>query len=490
MPYPTMLSEINQNYSKQKVLILIYIPWIISLIVQIDPVVSYFVAWLGSFFIFYWTLASPIRFIPLDIPLNKQIMRPIVIVQLIFAGFMCCTSIFFFLDHMGYEYFTKISFLPFKVNEQTYAIAKCQRMSLLAHAALVTGMIIKIKQFPVIKHKLNLNMDFFLIWLCVVCYIVGAGTSRISSIVQFSFGLINISITCSALVFVRGIVQRKTGYMIFGGGLFAFNFLASTLTGYKESIIINVIIISFLVYPYYKKLILTLAIPTIYILLYILPTFAAIFRSESWSGEKSAAQARQEAFDVILKSESPQIDETNWGFLTDRLSEISMFTAFVKHIPEEHPYYDLEIAKNSVLAIIPRVIWPGKFVTEAISMERVYEAGVAFKSSNVSAKTRPVVDGYVSAGFIGVFISIFLYGLVTQWICNKAEEWFGGYELGCIVMFNAIFQNLWRGNNFEFLLNNIFYGYLSMFIIFWVLKRSGTITELYVYKDTANNSRL
>jgi hypothetical protein len=485
-----MLINNTTNQSKQKVLILIYIPWFISVVVQIDPIISYFVAWLGSFFIFYWTLFSKQRFVPLDLPLAKQIMRPIVLVQLIFAGFMCCTSIFYFMDHLGYEYFEKISYLPFKVNEQTYAIAKCQRLSLLAHAALVTGMIVQIKQFPVIKHKLNLNLDFFLIWLCVCAYVFGVTASRISSISQFSYGLINISITCSALVLVRGLVQRKTGYMIFGGGLFVFNFLASTLTGYKESIIINVIIISFLLYPYYKKVILSLAIPTVYILLYILPTFSSIMRSQSWTGQKTAAQAREEAFDALLTNEAPVIQETNWTFLTNRLSEINMFTTFVKHIPAEHGYYGLEIAKNSILAVIPRFIWPGKFVTETISMERVYEAGVAYKSSTVSAKTRPVVDGYVSAGLIGVFISIFLYGWITQWMSNKAEEWFGGYELGCIVIFNAIFQNLWRGNNFEFLVNNIFYGYVAMFAIFWILKRSNTITELDVYKSTADHSSI
>lgn len=485
-----MLIDNNQNYSKQKVLILIYIPWIISLGIQIDPVASFFVAWLGSFFIFYWTLFSRVKFIPLDLPLSKQIMRPIVIIQLIFAGFMCCTSVFYFLDHLGYEYFTKISILPFQVTDQTYFIAKCQRMSLLAHAALVTGMIVQIKQFPVIKHKLNLNLDFFLIWLCVGCYLLGGTTARISSISQFSFGLINISITCSALVLVRGMVQRKTGYMIFGGGLFVFNFLASTLTGYKESIIINVIIISFLMFPYYKKLILTLAIPTIYVLLYVLPTFATIIRNEAWSGQKTAAEARQQALDALASKEGIEIQETNWTFLTNRLSEINMFATFVKHIPEEREYYGLEIFKNSLLAVIPRALWPGKFITETVSMQRVYEAGVAVKASNVSAKTRPVVDGYVSAGLIGVFISIFLYGWIAQWISNKAEEWFGGYELGCIVMFNAIFQNLWRGNNFEFLLNNIVYGFLSMYAIFWILKRSNTLTELNVYKTATDNSSI
>lgn len=485
-----MLTDRYPNFSRKKVLVLIYIPWVLAVATQIFPVTSYFIAWLGSFFIFYWTLFSRSKFVPQDLPLTKQVMRPIVLIQLIFAGFMCCTSIFYFLDHMGYEYFTKISPIPFKVNEQTYLIAKCQRMSLLAHAALVTGMILQIKQFPIIKHKLQLNMDFFLIWLCVGTYLLGGLASQIDSIVQFSFGLINISITCSALVFVRGIVQRKRGYMFFGGGLFIFNFLASTLTGYKESIIVNVVIISFLLYPYFKKVILTLAIPTIYILVYILPTFATIMRSQSWNGEKTAAEARAQAFDALLANDEVAIDETNWGFLTNRLSEISMFTTFVKHIPKERDYYGLEIAKNSVLAVIPRFLWKDKFVTESISMERVYEAGVASRMSIVSAKTRPVVDGYVSADFIGVFIAIFLYGWAAQWLSNKAEEWFGGYELGCVVIFNALFQKLWRGNNFEFLVNNIFYGLIAMYAIYWILKRSNTLIELDVYHDTANNSSL
>ncbi len=213
-------------------------------------------------------------------------------------------------------------------------------------------------------------------------------------------------------------------------------------------------------------------------------------RTQSWSGEKTASEARQQAFDAVIANDQAVIDETNWGFLTNRLSEINMFTTFVKIVPDEREYYGLEIVKNSFLAIIPRFIWKNKFSTEMISMKRVYDAGVVSRTSTVSAKTRPVVDGYVSAGFIGVFISIFFYGWITQWLCNKAEEWFGGYELGCIVVFNAIFQVLWRGNNFEFLLNNIFYGYIAMFILYWILKRSFTIIELNVYKTSADNSSI
>ena len=103
-------------------------------------------------------------------------------------------------------------------------------------------------------------------------------------------------------------------------------------------------------------------------------------------------------------------------------------------------------------------------------MERVYNAGVVSKNSSASAKTRPVVDAYLSAGTIGVLISLFIYGLTTQWLCNKAESLFGGYQVGCIIVFNGLFQGLWRGNNLEFLLSSIFWSYILMFLVYLLFK--------------------
>src|SRR5690606_32363652 len=187
--------------------------------------------------------------------------------------------------------------------------------------------------------------------------------------------------------------------------------------------------------------------------IYILPTYATVIRQQAWTGEVTAEQARSEALETILTGNEATIEETNWEFLTNRFSEIGMFTQFVQVIPEKIDYYGFDILIQSVKSLIPRIIWPSKPDTERLSMERVYEAGVIDRASSVSAKTRPVVDGYLSGGAVGVFISLFLYGLAAQYICNKAESWFGGYELGTVVIFNSLFQSLWRGNNFEFLLN-------------------------------------
>ncbi|RZK24030.1 MAG: hypothetical protein EOO43_07845 [Flavobacterium sp.] len=438
------------------------------------PVISYLVAWLGSFYIFYLSWFSKQKKLQKDHSISQQIMRPLFLLQIIFAGFMCCTSIFYFLNHLGYEYFEKVNPVNFVANEETYLIAKCQRLSLLAHIALVWGILIKQNQaanrlhydfpFKVKKNKLWLKIG-------IAVYLIAIAFQSVPGMFQFSIYLSNIAIFCASLLLLKGLRTKDSLFIIYGAAMFGINFINATLTGYKEHILVNVIILFALLFPYYKRTIAVLAIPTIYILLYILPTYAGVIRQQSWSGEKTAQEARSEALETILQQDNDeQILETNWGFLTNRFSEIGMFTQFVAHVPAKKDYYGWEILENAVLALVPRVIYPNKPITEVIAMERVYEANVVDRSSVVSAKTRPVVDAYLSFGYWGVLLIMFALGYTIQFFCNTAERWFGGYEFGCIVMFNGCFQVLWRGNNFEFMFNNIFYAYLLMWALWWLLR--------------------
>ena len=91
-------------------------------------------------------------------------------------------------------------------------------------------------------------------------------------------------------------------------------------------------------------------------------------------------------------------------FFAYRLSEIDMFTTFVQSTPDDVDFYGTTLLQQSLIAIIPRVFWPEKPITEDLVMERVYNAGVANRLSNVSAKPAYVVDTYLSGGGLGVFI--------------------------------------------------------------------------------------
>jgi len=249
------------------------------------------------------------------------------------------------------------------------------------------------------------------------------------------------------------------------------------ISGFKEPIIVSVLVLGIFLYPSYKKVVTLVFIPALLLLFMFLPTYNQIFRENNWSEDVNADAAYKIALDATLKSQQSG-QSSNWMFLVNRLSEIDMFTDFVKSTPDYVPFYGLQLVKQSAIVIIPRMLWPSKPITEDLVMERVYDAGVIRRGSNVSAKPTYIVDAYLSGGAIGVFIGLFLYGAVVQLISQKAEKLFGGYMLGTALIFTGLFQIFWRGLSFEFLINSVFWSYVTMFLIFRILKQTGILKEI------------
>ena len=110
-------------------------------------------------------------------------------------------------------------------------------------------------------------------------------------------------------------------------------------------------------------------------------------------------------------------------------------------------------------------------------MQRVYDAGVINSGSNVSAKPAFIVDAYLSFGGVGVFVFLFLYGAIAQLISTKAEILFGGYILGTALIFSGLFQIMWRGLSFEFIINTVFWSYISMWLIQKILLVTKVLKE-------------
>src|ERR1041385_6786845 len=122
----------NANFAVEKYLVL-YLPWVFSLILKSDPQLSYMVAWLGSFLIFFLTLSGWVKPLPVDLTNAEQLMRPIFLVQIIFAGYMCSTTIFYFCDVLGYEDFHKSSAYFLIDYDKLNLTAQCQRYYCLGH---------------------------------------------------------------------------------------------------------------------------------------------------------------------------------------------------------------------------------------------------------------------------------------------------------------------------------------------------------------------
>jgi hypothetical protein len=473
-----MQNRISMDQRTINSLFPLFLPWVISEILNFNPIISFAIAWLSTFFIFAYSVNGPLRSTCSDLPLRCQVMRPLVLIQLVFVGLMSATSVFHFLDHLGFYFSTNAKNESFIINSYTYHLAYCQRLYLLAHASLVFGMLFLLKPNDANRttYTFKHRADSYLIPALVISILIITTFESLTALSQLAVILRPVPKCLAALIILKGLQFKRPGWILLGIMVFAYNLYHSSLTGYKEGIFVQTIILGFVFYPFYKRIITILAIPVLVTLVYILPTWTKTMRAEVWVNETSVDQAKEQAYAQVFDDGQKELIEHNsWDFLTNRFSEINMFSRYVANVPAHHPYYGLSILDDAFYALIPRALWPGKPKTEEASMERVYDSEVVNRNSDVSAKTRTVVDGYLSAGRVGIFITMIIYGLVCQWLCNQAENYFGGYETGCIVVFNGMFQQLWRGNNFEFILNNIFYGYLLMMITFYVLKHAGIL---------------
>ncbi|MFC0514560.1 exosortase Y-associated Wzy-like protein [Mucilaginibacter angelicae] len=466
----------QKNVSYER-LIVLYLPWLLALLFKNDTSLSYMIAWTGSFLIFFLTLSGWVKPLPGDRSVAEQLMRPIFLVHIIFAGYMACTSIFYFMNALGYQNFVRQNYVLVNRGTLEY-IAQCQRYYCLSHAAFVSGILI-FMNYPVKsayyieKQKLaNLLMGF-----AVISFPVSVLFLKVPGLSQFYYQLNSLSFIAGTLALAFAIPLKKTGNTLICLCFYFFNFYQALISGFKEPIIISVLVLGIFLYPSYKKLVAAIFIPALLILFMFLPTYNRIFRQNAWGGDANTEEATQLALDAALNSTNGEEDDSNWGFLIYRLSEIDMFIKFVQSTPKNVDFYGLSLVKQSAIVLVPRICWPSKPITEDLVMERVYDAGVVNRASNVSAKPAFIVDAYLSGGAWGIFLSMFIYGAVAQLISAKAEQLFGGYILGTALIFSGLFQILWRGLSFEFLINSVFWSYMTMLAIHKILVATHVLKE-------------
>jgi hypothetical protein len=449
------------------VYIILFLPWLLAVLFNPYPVTSYFIAWLGSFYIFYLSLTGTLKPLPTDRRVSSQLMRPIFLAQIIFAGFMCITSIFYLFNTLGYEDFKKVNDYYLVDQDKLKYVAQCQRYYCLAHASFVTGILLFMRYPVTSRYRIDREkLPNLLFVFAIITLPVSVAFRFIPGLSQFYYQLSSLSFIAGTLALAFAIPLQKMANTIICLFLYFFNFSQALVSGFKEPIIISVLVLGVFLYPTYKRVVTFTFIPMLLALFLLLPTYNRVFRQNNWAEGVDSDEASKVALKAVLEGS----DESNWDFFVYRLSEIEMFTLFVKSTPDRIGYYGLKLVKQSFTAIIPRVFWPSKPITEEMIMERVYDANVIYRGANVSAKPAFVVDAYLSGGSFGIFISLFLYGAIAQLISIKAEQLFGGYTLGTALIFTGLFQILWRGLSFEFLINTVFWSYITMLIIFKIFR--------------------
>lgn len=451
--------------------LILFIPWFFATLFAAYPQLSFSVAWLGSILNLILVFGGYIKPIPTDRPISDQLMRPFFLSQLIFISYMCLTSIFFFLDLLGYRNFVRLEL--FHINYTTLEdTAESQRIYALAHAAYTTGLLMFMSYKKNFKWKVNeikIDANFFLITTITLTVLKFA--------LLFIPGLSQFSIKASDLAYISSIIaimykseNKKAQFYIIAYAFFAFNFIQVLLSGWKEPIIFTLIIFVAFLYPKYKRTVLISAIPILIAVVFVLPSFNSVFRSQAWSEGVESSVAAQSAIDAIQSGEV-DIYEDNWDFLVNRASEISMFNDYKRKVPSEIEYYGVTIIWDSFRFILPRLFWPDKPDIEEHVMKRVYEIGIVNQQMQVSAKPPLVVDAYMSGGAFYVLMIMFAFGALTSYISRLTEYLFCGYTLGSIWLFLGLFQIMNRGNCMEFFVNSVFWGVVSTYIVLFFMRR-------------------
>lgn len=452
----------------------LYLPFLLAYTLSANPNVSFWISWFGSISLIYLVVVGVLK--PnsdkgtwLDYPL-----RPLYVPHFIFAGYMSLSSIFYFLSLYGYEYFEKVNQVASLLVIERAAMA--QSLYYLGHAGLLHGLLLTSNYSkPRVMVKTKSITDFSL-KLALVFTIFNVMLSFFPQLAQLIERMSKLSAVAASIALALAIPERKTSGLIIALIIFGFNLLQAILSGWKESILIPIILLGAFLVPVYRFKIVLLGVPLIVFLIFLLPTFNGVFRANAWDRGVNRQLALQIALDALQKQEG--IRETNWEFLTGRFSEINIFCKYIENVPKHRPFYGTQIINQGLQSLIPRIILPNKGNTEEIVMKRVWENGVVSSVSKVSAKPQIVVDGYLSFGFLGAWMFCLFVGITAARISVLAEQLFGGYFLGTGLMFSGLFNVYWRGNCFEFMLNNIVWSFVVMIVLYFLFLTMGVIKKV------------
>jgi len=424
------------------------------------------VAWGGSFWVLGLTLSGTVKPLPGGRSLARQLFRPIGLTQFMFAGYTALTSVSYVLDLHGYFYLSHDPFRAASVSEIALA-AEAQRYYVLAHAAVSTGILATMSYRRSGEWQLRTGMSrpWFMLYLAGGLFLASQLLSWVPGLGQVQGRLTTLAFVASVLSLAVSIVEGQKTLILSSGGVYGLNLFQALLSGQKSEVIVAFLLLIIFLYPWYRRTMTILAPAVLVVLFAVLPTYVNVIRSLNWRGDVEAREAAEVAFNRVLSHETPMA-EINWRFMTNRLSEIGMFTDYIDHVPDERPYYGLTLAEQGMMGLIPRAVWPGKPSMERLAMERVYEAGVVKRGTPASAKPKFVVDAYLSGGALGVLLGCLLYGMLASWASRLAEQWFGGYLLGSGLVYTAFFKVFWLSNAFEFFFNTVFWSFALMGALF------------------------
>ncbi len=453
-----------------------YIPFVLSMALGTETRAAWWISWLGSLLIFAMVWSGRVFSLQNDRLRSDQVLRPWILIHLVYAGYSFTTSVFYWLDLQGWFFLSPGDHAPAPEADLALA-ARAQVLYGLAHAALVTGLGLARGPAADIPWRWELRRSWteILIKGSALAYLASLSLGILPGFEQFAVKTRSLAIVAAGMSLGLALREKEARWMPLAVGINGVMLMVSLLSGWKEATLVLVLLNALSFYPVAPVRTSVLTLVVFVSAFVVLPSVSNTIRRETWVGDNSKKAALDLAWLELSEKSSQELSRETWDFLTHRLSEQSLFVSYLDATPGRLEYHGWGIASQAVTNLMPRRLWPDKPSFEQLVMARVYENGAVSELSSVSAKPQFIVDGYLSAGAAGVLLS----GLVLGWLVSTCSRWceehFGGYLIGGVV-FNGLFSIFWRANCWEFLLNPVLWSLFLAWALHHLVRMGGWIT--------------
>jgi hypothetical protein len=327
------------------------------------------------------------------------------------------------------------------IHHDLSTIAECQRLMLLAHAGVTIGMKLAGFRYSRPKYIVATVPGYALLAVSLLASLVGTSLLGLPSFRHLGYRLLDISAAALLVQIALSLRNKRYNNLLAALALLVLTLINQAVSGWKGLTLWTMITLCALLYPMMSKRIIIIgAAFVVFWALYLHP-FGLALRPLLWYQGVEQDKAIEMSLDKALSMSLDERLSGIWTLLVHRANDLYQFEKYLDYVPEKHPYYDLNIAGESMVALVPRVIWPAKPDLEKVSMQRVYDAGVVLRQAEISAKSNFFQDAYLSRGSLGILISCLIFGILTILLSRMCETLFGGYEIGTCLIFTGLFAS-------------------------------------------------
>lgn len=458
-------------------ILVIFLPYIFGWLWEELPAFSTAWSLAGSVFIAGISQTRWFRQSGESVPVTHRLLRPVSTYQFYFLGFHVAGGMFYALNAAGYSFWGRIA-IP--QEDALSTIAFCQRLMLLAHTSVTAGMKLAGFRYDQPRYVIPSIPPYSLI----VVSFISLGAATVATMVPglWALGIKFLDISFTAVLVETWLSVRRGRFtnMMVTIALLVFNLISQILTGWKGLVLWSSIALGSMFYPMMPRRVVVGGLAfALFWAMYLYP-FGQMMRSLTWTSSIDQDTAIAISLDYALNIPLEDRLDNFWQVMVTRTNEIWAFEKYVNYTPKLRSYYGFDIAEESLVSLIPRILWSEKPDLERLAMQRVYDAGVIMEDSTVSAKTSFYQDAYLSGGALAIVLACLIFGMVTMLISKTCERLFGGYDIGTCLVYTSLFA-FWlnSGPNFLFFVGVIWGSLASLFAIFLVGRFMGWIVPAW-----------